>query len=155
MNYVIKTVDGSAFLMHHGVKGQKWGVRRYQNEDGSYKSGAKGRYDDGDGNKKTPKISDTLLKKYKVKQRISDKQQIKEAKKVQKLIDEGTHPKVKKMHSEVDSFMKTPDYNPKNWDFPKPFNEKQAKRDYADLRLVYEVDREDAIQLAYLNQYDD
>ena len=25
-------------LMHHGVKGQKWGVRRYQNSDGSYTS---------------------------------------------------------------------------------------------------------------------
>lgn len=35
-------------LYHHGIKGQKWGVRRYQNEDGSYKSGAEGRYD-GDG----------------------------------------------------------------------------------------------------------
>lgn len=35
-------------LYHHGVKGQKWGQRRYQNPDGSYKSGAEGRYD-GDG----------------------------------------------------------------------------------------------------------
>lgn len=31
-------------LYHHGIKGQKWGIRRYQNEDGSYKSGAEGRY---------------------------------------------------------------------------------------------------------------
>lgn len=23
-------------LMHHGIKGQKWGIRRYQNPDGSY-----------------------------------------------------------------------------------------------------------------------
>ena len=35
-------------LYHHGILGQKWGVRRYQNKDGSYKPGAEGRYD-GDG----------------------------------------------------------------------------------------------------------
>lgn len=42
MNYIIHRDDE---LMHFGVRGQKWGVRRYQNEDGSYKSGAEGRYD--------------------------------------------------------------------------------------------------------------
>ncbi len=24
------------YIAHHGIKGQKWGVRRYQNKDGSY-----------------------------------------------------------------------------------------------------------------------
>ena len=35
-------------LYHHGILGQKWGVRRYQNKDGSYKPGAEGRYDGDD-----------------------------------------------------------------------------------------------------------
>lgn len=30
-------------LYHHGIKGQKWGVRRYQNSDGSYTSAGKER----------------------------------------------------------------------------------------------------------------
>jgi hypothetical protein len=32
------------YLMHHGIKGQKWGVRRFQNEDGSLTSAGKRRY---------------------------------------------------------------------------------------------------------------
>lgn len=29
------------YLAHHGIKGQRWGVRRYQNKDGSYTSAGK------------------------------------------------------------------------------------------------------------------
>ena len=31
-------------LYHHGIIGQKWGVRRFQNSDGSYTSEGKKRY---------------------------------------------------------------------------------------------------------------
>ena len=34
------------FLNHHGIKGQKWGVRRYQNPDGSLTSAGEKRYSD-------------------------------------------------------------------------------------------------------------
>ena len=33
------------YLAHHGIKGMKWGVRRFQNEDGSLTSAGKKRYD--------------------------------------------------------------------------------------------------------------
>ena len=33
-------------LYHHGIKGMRWGVRRFQNEDGSLTSAGKKRYDD-------------------------------------------------------------------------------------------------------------
>lgn len=37
------------YLVHHGILGQKWGIRRFQNEDGSYTPEGKERY--GYGNK--------------------------------------------------------------------------------------------------------
>ena len=31
-------------LYHHGIKGQKWGIRRFQNKDGSLTPAGKERY---------------------------------------------------------------------------------------------------------------
>lgn len=37
------------YLAHHGVKGQRWGIRRYQNPDGTWTDAGKKRYGDSDG----------------------------------------------------------------------------------------------------------
>lgn len=39
----------SSSLYHHGIKGQKWGVRRFQKKDGSLTNAGKKRYDESDG----------------------------------------------------------------------------------------------------------
>ncbi len=41
------TYEYKQYLAHHGIKGQKWGVRRYQNEDGSLTDEGLKRYQKG------------------------------------------------------------------------------------------------------------
>lgn len=38
------------YIAHHGIKGQKWGVRNYQNSDGSYTAAGRARYGIGSTN---------------------------------------------------------------------------------------------------------
>lgn len=49
-------------IKHHGIKGQKWGVRRYQNEDGSLTNAGKKRYG----------TSENFEKQYPVDKKKSD-----------------------------------------------------------------------------------
>lgn len=42
------------YLSHHGIRGQKWGIRRYQNSDGSLTDEGKKRYLDSEGDFHTP-----------------------------------------------------------------------------------------------------
>lgn len=37
------------YLIHYGIKGQKWGVRRFQNPDGTFTAAGKARYYNSDG----------------------------------------------------------------------------------------------------------
>lgn len=52
-------------IQHHGIKGMKWGVRRFQNPDGSLTEAGKQRYDVGENGKyKRVKRSEQLRRQY-------------------------------------------------------------------------------------------
>lgn len=55
------------FLMHHGIYGQKWGIRRYQNPDGSLTEAGRKRYGVGPG-----KGVDDINSEKGTKRRIKD-----------------------------------------------------------------------------------
>jgi len=81
------------YLQHYGIEGQKWGVRRYQNPDGTYTAAGKQRYF-GSKNKKTPEekqadaaktiVKDTvdMANQYvKINDKAKEKEQKRETKK--------------------------------------------------------------------------
>lgn len=51
-------------LKHHGVKGQKWGVRRYQNKDGSLTPAGRRKQATYDKAKKAYENRDKISKEY-------------------------------------------------------------------------------------------
>lgn len=66
MEYVIKKKNDD-YLMHYGIKGQKWGVRRFQKKDGSLTSQGKKRYNEDEGPETKKKgLSDKQKKAIKV-----------------------------------------------------------------------------------------
>ena len=53
-------------LYHHGIKGQKWGVRRFQNKDGSLTPAGRRRYDEPNVGRKTSESKTKEARKYKI-----------------------------------------------------------------------------------------
>ena len=61
-------------LYHHGVKGMKWGVRRYQNLDGSLTpAGKKHQSENDEGQKKTAKVVETAKRGKRYVEKIDGK----------------------------------------------------------------------------------
>ena len=84
------------YLAHHGTKGQRWGVRRFQNSDGSLTAAGKLRYSVDNGgrsiSKKVDPKSEAKLKKRQVKEDAKlERLKIKEAAKNEKLEKKKSH----------------------------------------------------------------
>ncbi len=62
-------------LYHYGIKGQRWGVRRYQNEDGTLTPEGKKRYLNPDGSYNDLAVKELKIQagNYSKQQRIRDK----------------------------------------------------------------------------------
>lgn len=69
-------------LIHYGILGMKWGVRRYQNKDGSLTSAGKKRYSNNDNVKEAPQKNTEEPKKKSVKD-MSDEELRREVNRMQ------------------------------------------------------------------------
>ena len=73
-SYQVITSDSNT-LAHHGVRGQKWGIRRFQNLDGSLTDEGKKRYGSSTKEKRkfSEKIDDSMQKIATKAEKFSDK----------------------------------------------------------------------------------
>ena len=80
-------------LEHHGIKGQKWGVRRYQNKDGSRTALGKKRESSPDAKEKETRKADVKKRRTMydadLKKRV---ERMKLEKEYKSLVDEDTAP---------------------------------------------------------------
>lgn len=89
-------------LMHWGIKGMKWGVRRYQNKDGSLTPAGKKRYDKEMAKlKEEEKIAKNKLKTQAKLNKLDEKRKeveaLKSGKPIAKKTQQSSRPSVKDM----------------------------------------------------------
>lgn len=102
----------SNYLMHHGILGQKWGIRRYQNADGTLTEAGKKRYDKLQtmADKKSERLAKYEAQNLKAGEKLRKHYQDKADEIAKKLINKGERSterllkKMKKYQIEADRF---------------------------------------------------
>ena len=106
--YVGDIPYGQNELYHHGVKGMKWGVRRYQNSDGSLTAAGRARYNLGRAVSNIGKAASTVGKAVgsayaSHRAKVAEQRNKKEAsrpKKVSELTDQELRQAIDRMRNE-------------------------------------------------------
>lgn len=99
-NEYYSIVKCSDSLQHHGIKGQKWGVRRFQNEDGTYTDAGAARRNKVNTKKKKVKAKQNKqiqngIKKQTFREKVREKKEI-------RILRTGSIEKIAKSNISVD-----------------------------------------------------
>ena len=144
-------------LMHHGIKGQRWGVRRFQNEDGSLTPA---------GKKRLAATKDRTMKVLNVKKNIEKIKAISDQNVINDLKENGIHSAyVKSQYAdmtpeEVQGLAERGGYKPTvaNWFLggPQYFDTVAMKQLLKEEMADYEKSHKDHINKAkaYTKQYE-
>lgn len=96
--------DEEEYIAHHGILGQKWGIRRYQNEDGSLTEEGKRRIYGGGRFESSYNRMKRARKTVQYNKKVDSA-----AKKLEKSIEKGDAEKIQKNKANLDYLKKTRD----------------------------------------------
>ena len=112
MQYIVQR-EGDA-LYHHGIKGMRWGIRRWQNEDGSLTEAGRRHYDikevrlaaraaraESRATVKAARIQNKMYEKAQKAQAKEDRKNLKDEKKIAQYESDKMRLELKKMKQEI------------------------------------------------------